>query len=197
MIPQDTARRRGFFKAPLQLACGLCLLSLFLAGATAGKEVRASTVFERAEEFYRDGIDKLARNKTAEAAVDFENAVNLDADYFFLISGNRIFEKLLAEQAGSEAAQEVVKICRHASGKPDYSGDPLVLYYWGWAKWKLGDAKGARKLLKRARSLMRKRGLPYGMVERLLEKVNGKTGVREGKGSSMESDSPSEPVPRG
>ncbi len=125
------------------------------------------SVDKTAEDFYQEGF-KLYSSQNFELSIgEFENAVNLDADYFSLLTGNGFFETFLAKELSKESLEKTIKMCEYAlnSKKND---EFFALYYKGWAQIKLGQKDEGKKNLEDAIKQMKNAGVNYDMASKLL-----------------------------
>lgn len=135
----------------------MILISTFLFAEDAVKKT--------AEEMYKTALLAFKDGNFENAALNFENAVNFDHEYFFLMTGNKIFERLL-ESKLQPVAKDVEKICIQILKISE--SNYFALYYLGWAEIILEKNKNAEKHLKNAKDLMKKEEVNFGMVEQLI-----------------------------
>jgi len=126
---------------------------------------------QTSEQFYDDGCKNFKEGDYESSVVDFENAINLDKDYFVIMTGNGVFERLLkAGKKNMLISQEIVKICGHIL-QDEERKDFFVFLYLGWAQLNLMNKKESIKNLKVCLKKMKKNGLNTEVALKLLEEA--------------------------
>ena len=148
------------FILPALLAC--CLALPVYSGS-------ANTKTE-ALQFYTTGNNYYTAEKYEDALIEYDNAVNLDPDYFYLISERGIFEKTLKTKQ-ENIAKAVKKICSELIENEKDNVDFYVYYYLGWAELNLHEKDQAQLHLKNAVQMMKKEEIPSNDVQALLKQT--------------------------
>ena len=126
---------------------------------------------KEALQFYSTGNNYYTAEKYEEAMMEYDNAVNLDKDYFYLMSERGIFEEIL-KMKQKNLSESVKKICLELIENQNESVDYYVFYYLGWAELNLQNKDQAQLHLKNAIQLMKKDEIPSADAEVLLNQAS-------------------------
>ncbi len=125
---------------------------------------------KEALQFYSTGNNYFIAEKYEEAMMEYDNAVNLDQDYFYLMSERGIFEEIL-KMKEKNLSEYVKKICLELIETQKETIDYYVFYYLGWAELNLQNKDQAQLHLKNAIQLMKREEIPSADAEALLNQA--------------------------
>ena len=126
---------------------------------------------KEALQFYSTGNNYFIAEKYEEAMMEYDNAVNLDKDYFYLMSERGIFEEIL-KMNNKNLSESVKKICLELIETKKETIDYYVFYYLGWAELNLQNKDQAQLHLKNAIQMMKKDEIPSADAEVLLNQAS-------------------------
>lgn len=150
---------------------GIFLLFLLFQCMATQADSRTADSKKEAQQFYTTGNNYYIAEKFEDALTEYDNAVNLDPDYFYLLSERGVFETILGLKQ-EDLSKSVKKICSELIENPGESIDYYVFYYLGWAELNLHHKDQAQLHLKNAIKLMKKDEIPCADVEALLKQAS-------------------------
>ena len=125
-------------------------------------------VLEKATELYNEACNSLDSDHFENASSDFENAVNLDPDFFYIINENGYFLKIMKSRS-KKAVLYIEKMCNGLLNKK--KEDPLIFLYLGWAQLILENKEESRQNVEKAIQGFKKGGISSDMAEDLLKEA--------------------------